>query len=98
MALHDLPEVDNNVVPPNPNTATGRSWTALETLAEVSRQVIVSEKQDDGTFRNVPNDQLYQHRFEVKEQWTPENPPLTYEASLQRKKRKPQRVVLPGTY
>jgi hypothetical protein len=69
-----------------------RDWTALETLAEVSRQIEASEKHDDrgGQGANggssVPGAGAGD-RFEVQEQFTLENPPLNNEIRQQKEKR-----------
>lgn len=71
-----------------------RNWTALETLAEVSRQIDLSEKQDDRTqnrsagARSRTEEPPRIDRFELQEQWTPDNPPLSYEARVQRDKKR----------
>lgn len=67
----------------------GRNWTALETLAEVSRQIDLSDKQGDRVQHNnsagshKTDEQARLDRFELQEQWTPDNPPLSYDARLQ---------------
>jgi hypothetical protein len=72
----------------------GRNWTALETLAEVSRQIDLSEKQDDRVQHNTSagshgksEEPPRMDRFELQEQWTPDNPPLSYDARLHREKK-----------
>jgi len=63
-----------------------RDWTALETLAEVSRQIDLNEKHDDrapppngvAPAHSTPAPQATE-RFELQEQFTLENPPLNYE-------------------
>lgn len=71
-----------------------RNWTALETLAEVSRQIDLSEKGDgQGGRKNSTGararteEPARVERFELQEQWTPDNPPLSYEARVQRDKK-----------
>ena len=66
-----------------------RNWTALETLAEVSRQMVTSETHDhtgasgvDGTPEPSRAD-----RLELQEQYTLENPPVSYEQRVQRDKK-----------
>lgn len=102
LKLNDLPEL-----PDGSRTRSGaqadnrnlelpvgnRNWTALETLAEVSRQIDLSEKHDD----HGPNgstgsqgraeEQPQMDNFELQEQWTPDNPPLSYEDRVQRDKK-----------
>lgn len=72
----------------------GQSWTALETLAEVSRQVNLSESQIDRSqgnqssgARSRTEESARIDRFELQEQWTPDNPPLSYDARAQREKK-----------
>jgi hypothetical protein len=71
-----------------------QSWTALETLAEVSRQVNLSESQIDRSqgnrssgSRSRTEEPVRIDRFELQEQWTPDNPPLSYDARTQRDKK-----------
>ena len=67
-----------------------RNWTALETLAEVSRQMVTSEEHDHtgangatGTPEPSRADGL-----ELQEQYTLENPPVSYEQRVQRDKKR----------
>jgi hypothetical protein len=69
-----------------------RNWTALETLAEVSRQIGVGENGEaqpvDGT--GPDNRSLEQQRttpLELREQYTLDNPPVSYEQRVQRDKK-----------
>ena len=66
-----------------------RNWTALETLAEVSRQMVTSEKHDPSVANGangIPG-QSGADRLELQEQYTLENPPVSYEQRGQRDKR-----------
>jgi hypothetical protein len=105
LQLNDLPDLPENRAR-NGEAASGqpaplelpmgnRNWTALETLAEVSRQIDLSEKGDDrGTqnrsagARSRTEEGPRVERFELQEQWTPDNPPLSYEARVQRDKKR----------
>jgi len=65
-----------------------QQWTALETLAEVSRQIDRNDKQpgdigSDGRGSEQPR----QPRLELQEQYTLDNPPLSYEQRVQRDKK-----------
>ncbi|KAH8597226.1 hypothetical protein B0O99DRAFT_87967 [Bisporella sp. PMI_857] len=66
-----------------------RSWTALETLAEVSRQIDMNDKQPgDATTGDVrASEQPRQGRLELQEQYTLDNPPVSYEQNVQRGKK-----------
>lgn len=68
-----------------------RHWTALETLAEVSRQIGVGENgegQADGVgTENRAPEQPRQNRLELQEQYTLDNPPVSYEQRVQRDKK-----------
>lgn len=69
-----------------------RNWTALETLAEVSRQIGVGENgeglpSDGAGSDNRPPEQQRQSRLELQEQYTLENPPVSYEQRIQRDKK-----------
>ncbi|KAE8450514.1 hypothetical protein EG329_006245 [Mollisiaceae sp. DMI_Dod_QoI] len=69
-----------------------RNWTPLETLAEASRQIGLSEKHDGpvgskgaengGRSSEPPRTD----RLEVQEQYTLDNPPVSYEQRVQGKK------------
>lgn len=92
MQLNDLPDLPDARNQQNQVELPGnRNWTALETLAEVSRQIDLSEKHDDRTVQNTSAGSQRQNqesqRFELQEQWTPDNPPLSYEARVQRDKK-----------
>jgi hypothetical protein len=99
--LPDLPESRNGVALNGPTVELpvgSRNWTSLtklETLAEVSRQIHLSEKQDDrsqpeagSASQSKPEEAPRIDRFELQEQWTPDNPPLSYDARLQRDKKR----------
>jgi hypothetical protein len=73
-----------------------RTWSALETLAEVSRHFDLSEKHDDrpqqergpgGTGTSEPS---RADRLELQEQYTLDNPPVSYEQRVQREKKSKQ--------
>jgi hypothetical protein len=71
-----------------------RNWTALETLAEVSRQIDLSEKHDDRSVNNRSagggsraSEPLRSDRLELQEQYTLDNPPVSYEQRVQRDKK-----------
>lgn len=64
-----------------------RDWTALGVLAEVSRQIDLNEKNDDrgqpnGTVHPAPppSGAYLTDRFELQEQFTLENPPMSQES------------------
>jgi len=69
-----------------------RNWTALET--EVSRQIDLSEKHDDSSVHNrsaggdnrTPEPPRAD-RLELQEQYTLDNPPVSYEQRIQREKK-----------
>jgi hypothetical protein len=67
-----------------------RNWTALETLAEVSRQIGVGENGEaqpaDGADNRSPEQQRTTP-LELREQYTLENPPVSYEQRVQREKK-----------
>lgn len=75
-----------------------RDWTALETLAEVSRQIEANEKHDDrGPGNNgggpstsgapsTPAAPNGQENLELQEQFTLDNPPLNHEGRQQKDK------------
>ncbi|KAG9249314.1 hypothetical protein BJ878DRAFT_547289 [Calycina marina] len=98
LTLHSLPEDgmygQNGEVQMNGPTVElpvgQRNWTALETLAEVSRQIDMSEKQPGDSTDGRATEHPRAVRLELREQYTLENPPLSYEQQSQRdKKRKP---------
>jgi len=64
-----------------------RNWTALETLAEVSRQIDMSEKQPGDTTDGRSSEQPRPARLELQEQYTLDNPPVSYEQRVQRDKK-----------
>lgn len=66
-----------------------QGWSALETLAEASRQVdlnennrVVQKGQDGSSPANPANGEFTADRFEVQEQFTLDNPPVTYDGRL----------------
>jgi hypothetical protein len=67
------------------------NWTALETLAEVSRQIDLSEKHDDRSVNNKSaggvSESHRTDRLELQEQYTLDNPPVSYEQRVQREKK-----------
>ena len=82
-----------------------RDWTALETLAEVSRQIEANEKHDDrgqnvngvSAATEAPSSapaasQNGAERFEMQEQYTLDNPPSNLTNQLQKNKRE---LILP---
>ena len=69
------------------------NWTALETLAEVSRQIDLSEKHDDRSVNNKSvgggsraSEPPLPDRLELKEQYTLDNPPVSYEKRWEKKR------------
>ncbi|TAQ90238.1 hypothetical protein B7494_g1409 [Chlorociboria aeruginascens] len=77
-----------------PINAGAGSWTALHALAEASRQVEVSEKHDDRSVENRsvgPHSRtpegLHSDALEVQEQYTVDNPPVSYGQHGQREKK-----------
>ncbi|KAI9746198.1 MAG: hypothetical protein M1818_000879 [Claussenomyces sp. TS43310] len=97
LQLNDLPDLPDarNGQANNPQVELpvgNRNWTALETLAEVSRQIDLSEKHDDRVQHDPSagsrsEETPRKEHFELQEQWTPDNPPLSYEARVQRDKK-----------
>lgn len=63
-----------------------RNWTALETLAEVSRQMVTSETHEGSNGADGISEPRAD-RLELQEQYTLENPPLSYEQRVQRDKK-----------
>ena len=67
-----------------------RNWSALETLAEVSRQIDMNEHKHDGpqTERAAgmggPSESSRADRLELQEQYTLDNPPVSYEQRVLR--------------
>ncbi|TQS34319.1 hypothetical protein Golomagni_05302 [Golovinomyces magnicellulatus] len=104
LQLNDLPNIEG---PPNNFHAEKSSlpltvelpvmksnWTALETLAEVSRQLEMSEKHDDRSVKKrkkVSNtklpEQISGQLLELHEQYTLENPPVGYGQRIQCEKK-----------
>ncbi|CAG9979496.1 unnamed protein product [Clonostachys byssicola] len=101
---------DRNLLQANGHQENGQSahlpelpqgWSALETLAEASRQVDLNEnnrgqKSPDATSAANPpavastttmNNEFCTERFEVQEQFTLDNPPVSYDARAQSIKR-----------
>ena len=77
-----------------------RNWTALETLAEVSRQIGTGEKHDPTGASGAsgtpePN---RADRLELQEQYTLENPPVSYEQRVQREKKRTSGTNSPENY
>jgi hypothetical protein len=85
--LPDLPESRNAGSSQVELPVGNRNWTALETLAEVSRQIDLSEKQDDRVPDEPTKTEARIDPFELQEQWTPENPPMSYDTRAQREKK-----------
>ncbi|KAI5918615.1 hypothetical protein F4810DRAFT_567102 [Camillea tinctor] len=87
----------------NQNQNQNAIWTPLETLAEVSRQIEANEKHDDHvpTTQDPTSDAVQttlaaavpmavassSNPFELHEQFTLENPPMSYETRPQRDKK-----------
>lgn len=65
-----------------------RNWTPLETLAEASRQIGLSEKHvrpggsKDGN--GGPSSESRADKLELEEHYTPDNPPVSYEQKKRR--------------
>ncbi|KAF5243669.1 hypothetical protein FAUST_2752 [Fusarium austroamericanum] len=84
-----------------PNLPQG--WSALETLAEASRQVNLSENnraqsvQASADPSDPVNTQHVSDRFELHEQFTLDNPPVSYETRSQQGNRGVIQQPLPGT-
>lgn len=71
-----------------PNLPQG--WSALETLAEASRQVDLSENNRGKKGQEAAsstNGEFSQDRFEVQEQFTLDNPPVDHEGRTQNGKK-----------
>jgi hypothetical protein len=66
-----------------------QKWTALETLAEVSRQMVTSDKHDytGANGANGTPEASRADRLELQEEYTLENPPVSYEQRVQREKK-----------
>ncbi|KHJ35539.1 putative zn 2cys6 transcription factor protein [Erysiphe necator] len=104
LQLNDLPNIDlthnNNHAKRSSTPSTvglsvvPNNWTALETLAEVSRQFDMSEKHD---VRSMGDNRIYNDRevsrqtsaprLELHEQYTLENPPISHDRRIHRGKR-----------
>ncbi|CCU82573.1 hypothetical protein BGHDH14_bgh02751 [Blumeria hordei DH14] len=104
LQLNDFPNIEK---PPNvshnistkqsPNVEfplVSSSWTALETLAEVSRQFDMSEKHDDRSMNTQSlstgtkiSELQAPRKLEVYEQYTLDNPPVSYEQRPNREKK-----------
>ena len=72
----------------------GSDFTALEALAEVSRQVDMNEKRDDRSINNRSvghgsraSEPPRADRLEIQEQYTVDNPPVSYEQRVQKDKK-----------
>ncbi|KAI1849301.1 hypothetical protein JX265_012138 [Neoarthrinium moseri] len=94
-AAHSADMSASGVLPTSSSADSALSqtnWTALETLAEVSRQIDLSEKHDDHipSPHNAPHDvtqapfghtlsALASNLFEPHEQFTLDNPPMSYD-------------------
>lgn len=65
---------------------TRNNWTALETLAEVSRQIVTNE-QPEGSQAAPGTDMQRSDQLELREQYTLDNPPVSYEQHVQRGKK-----------
>ncbi|KAM3085209.1 hypothetical protein ACMFMG_003638 [Clarireedia jacksonii] len=100
LELNNLPDVADRTrnagpLQPVPNvelSGTNRNWTALETLAEVSRRMDLSEKRDDKPGSGSPAEDrtfepLRSDNLELQEQYTLDNPPMSYESRAQREKK-----------
>lgn len=76
-------------LPIGTGTQSYANLTALETLAEVARRTDSSEKQptEGGQMNGRITEQQQSGRLELQEQYTLDNPPLSYEQRGQREKR-----------
>ncbi|KAH8735607.1 hypothetical protein BGZ61DRAFT_502441 [Ilyonectria robusta] len=83
-----------------PNLPQG--WSALETLAEASRQVDLNENNRSQSVQgghdpaDPANGQHVGDRFELQEQFTLDNPPVSYENRVQQNNRGVVPTTLPG--
>ncbi|KAH6895302.1 hypothetical protein B0T10DRAFT_507399 [Thelonectria olida] len=81
---------------------TPQGWSALETLAEASRQVDLNENSRGQNAQaghdpaNPANGQPVGDRFELQEQFTLDNPPVSYENRLQQNSKNIVQSPLPG--
>ncbi|QPC72687.1 hypothetical protein HYE68_003439 [Fusarium pseudograminearum] len=96
------PETQPNGQPVDvPNLPQG--WSALETLAEASRQVDLNENNRAQSVQasvdpsDPANAQHVSDRFELHEQFTLDNPPVSYETRSQQGNRGVIQQPLPGT-
>ncbi|UZP45835.1 hypothetical protein NXS19_013647 [Fusarium pseudograminearum] len=96
------PETQPNGQPVDvPNLPQG--WSALETLAEASRQVDLNENNRAQSVQasvdpsDPANPQHVSDRFELHEQFTLDNPPVSYETRSQQGSRGVIQQPLPGT-
>ncbi|KAL5595526.1 hypothetical protein FOVSG1_009215 [Fusarium oxysporum f. sp. vasinfectum] len=97
------PEAQPNGQPVDvPNLPQG--WSALETLAEASRQVDLNENNRAQSVQagvvdpaDPANTQHVPDRFELHEQFTLDNPPVSYENRSQQGNRGAIQQPLPGT-
>lgn len=75
---------------PQPPGVIGNNgeWTALEALAEVSRQMQNPDHSENSQAkRGVPGDTPPAKRLKLQEQYTLDNPPLSYEQRVLRDKK-----------
>jgi hypothetical protein len=104
LELNNLPHLHHNTHSRNGELQTQgstvdlpvntRNWTALETLAEVSRRMMPGENHNDNSINNQniaggsrPSEPLRGDRLELQEQYTLDNPPVSYEQRVQRDKK-----------
>ncbi|KAH7136447.1 hypothetical protein EDB81DRAFT_79625 [Dactylonectria macrodidyma] len=79
-----------------------QGWSALETLAEASRQVDLNENNRSQSVQGVhdpadpANSQQVGDRFELQEQFTLDNPPVSYENRVQQNNKAVVPAPLPG--
>ncbi|KAH7160313.1 hypothetical protein B0J13DRAFT_519725 [Dactylonectria estremocensis] len=79
-----------------------QGWSALETLAEASRQVDLNENNRSQSVQgghdpaDPANSQQVGDRFELQEQFTLDNPPVSYENRVQQSNKAVVPTALPG--
>ncbi|KAI0996130.1 hypothetical protein K3495_g12051 [Podosphaera aphanis] len=103
LQLNDLPNIDRTEVRRGETSSVGQAvelpivnsnWTALETLAEVSRQFDLNEKHDDRSHtkkgfagHGIIAEPSCPDLLKLHEQYTLENPPMSYEQRPHRERK-----------
>ncbi|KAH8656201.1 hypothetical protein BGZ60DRAFT_472846 [Tricladium varicosporioides] len=88
--IHSMHNGEMQMGVPQPPGVIGNNgeWTALEALAEVSRQMQNPDHSESNQVkRGVPGDTPPAKRLKLQEQYTLDNPPLSYEQRVLRDKK-----------